>query len=115
MLLNHNPSIMVSSSSNRQRLYTTFCLVALTFTCLPWDVHASSERRQLIQGETIINEDVTTIPVEDRWPYTLALCVCKDGIPTSVICGATLIHPSVALTAGKLYNIFFRLHINNSY
>ena len=95
---------------NASRKYSVLCLALIAFTCLPWVVRASSERRELIQGEAIVNEDVSTIPEEDRWPYTLALCVCKDGIPTSVICGATLIQPYVALTAGTLYNricVFF--------
>ena len=83
------------------------CLVALTFTSLPRTVHASSERRQLIQGDVVLNEDVTTISAEDRWPYTLALCVCNNGVPISVNCGATLIHPYVALTAGTCYRPFF--------
>lgn len=103
------------SSCNRPRLYTVFGLAAMSFISFPWVVQASSERRQLIQGEATVNEDVSTIPVEDRWPYTLALCVCKNGIPTSVICGATLIHPYVALTAGRLYTIFLKCNKIKSY
>jgi V8-like Glu-specific endopeptidase len=100
------------SSCNRPWKDTLFCLAALTFTFFPWDVQASSERRQLIQGQTIINEDVTNIPISDRWPYTVALGVCTDGTPTSVICGATLIHPYVVLTAGRLYSVFLGLHMS---
>jgi hypothetical protein len=96
---------MVFFINNPPRLYTIVCLVVFAFTCLPWAVNASFERRELIQGEANINADVSVIPIDDRWPYTLALCVCKNGIPTSVICGATLIHPSVALTAGRLYSL----------
>jgi hypothetical protein len=102
--------------SYRKCLYSAFCLVAIGAFCLPRNVHASSsERRKLIQGEAIVNEDVTTIAVEDRWPYTVAVAVCKDSIPTSIICGGTLIHPDVVLTAGRQHHLFMRFYRNNPY
>ena len=73
---------------------------ALVISChaLP----ANPRRRMLIQGEVEYQEDVTGISVEDAWPFTVGLAGCRDGgkVLTSVVCGASLIHPYVVMTAG---------------
>ena len=56
-------------------------------------------RHLLIEGAIGYHEDVTGVPYDDAWPFTVGLAVCQDGKPTSIVCGGSLIHPSVVLTA----------------
>lgn len=57
-------------------------------------------RHLLVQGATQYQEDVTGIPESDAWPFTVAIAICDNKkTPKYVICGGTLIHPNVVLTA----------------
>jgi hypothetical protein len=64
-----------------------------------------STSRVLIEGSiTAITPDLVRTPPQDRVPYIVALALCEEGVdgpkPTTIICGASLIHPNFALTAG---------------
>jgi hypothetical protein len=83
-------------------------------------IHPSSQhRRGLIQGAAVIGSDVSTIPEQDKWPYTLALARCTQNSTSNstdlrVVCGASLIHPYVALTAGNRTILVFQLYTSTN-
>jgi len=80
------------------------CIIFLTLVQV--SICMISPRRVLIEGSiTSVTPDLVRTPPQDRVPYIVALALCdesKDGPrPSTVICGASLIHPNFALTAGK--------------
>ncbi len=55
----------------------------------------------MVQSTFEVDSGVTNIDRQDEHPYMVALALCPDGKTLSqIFCGATLIHPEVALTAG---------------
>ncbi len=57
-------------------------------------------RKLLVQGQVTVQEDVVNIPNQDLFTYMVAIGNCgADGSINNILCGGSLIHPQVVLTA----------------
>jgi V8-like Glu-specific endopeptidase len=62
--------------------------------------NAELGRKLLVQGQVTVQEDVVNIPNQDLFTYMVAIGNCGvDGSINNILCGGSLIHPEVVLTA----------------
>ena len=87
-------------------LLFTIAVCATSFQVDDFIDQSAPHRRELIQGAAVIGPDISIIPEKDTWPYTVALARCNQNATLRVICGGSLIHPYVVLTAGTCFKLF---------
>lgn len=61
--------------------------------------HFAAARGLLVSGQVTVSENVTNIPESDNFPYLVGVARCDNNVPQQLVCGGSLIHPDVVLTA----------------